>query len=120
MAKKTFKDNPALQFISSAGEDTHNKQDVDNTEYTYNKDNARNTGNKHSARNTENTDNTGNKQERKTKRLNLLLQPSVLDNLSKIAHMKQTSVNDLINSVLKNYAETEKDSVIMYDKIFNR
>ena len=105
MAKKTFKDNPALQFISSAGDDTHDKQYTDDT---YNENNEQ------SMRNTHNT------QERKSKRLNLLLQPSVLENLSKIAHMKQTSVNDLINSALKNYAETEKDSISMYDKVFNK
>jgi predicted HicB family RNase H-like nuclease len=91
MAKKSFKSNPALQFISTANEDTDNKQ------YT---------------------DNTDNKQERKTKRLNLLIQPSILENLSKIAHMKQTSVNDLISSVLKNYAETEEEAIIMYNKVF--
>jgi len=115
MAKKTFKDNPALHFISSAGQDKH---DADNTEYTdntYNTGNARKTDNKHKTDNTEYTD---NKHERKSKRLNLLLQPSVLDNLSKIAHMKHTSVNDLINSVLKNYAETEKDIINTHDKIF--
>jgi len=111
MAKKTFKDNPALQFISSSGDDTHDKQNTDNTQDADYTDNKHNTDTVHS---------TDNKKERKTKRLNLLLQPSVLNNLSKIAHMKQTSVNDLINCVLKDYAEKEKHSVTAYNKIFKK
>jgi predicted HicB family RNase H-like nuclease len=102
MAKKTFKENPALRFITST-DDANNKQNTDNTE----NDNI--TYDKHY---------TDNKHERKSKRLNLLIQPSILENLSKIAHMKQTSVNDLVNSVLKNYAETEEETISVYDKVF--
>jgi len=105
MAKKSFKYNPALQFISSA-DDAHNEKSEEqthNTDYTDNK---------------QYTDNEYNKHERKSKRLNLLLKPSILANLNKIAYMKQTSVNDLINSVLNDYSEREKETVSMYDKIF--
>ena len=141
MAKKSFKQSPALQFISSADEDTHDTQNTDNTEQahnthdTQNADNTKqediadnvytkhytdNTGYTDTKHNTEYADNAYNKQERKTRRLNLLLQPSILDNLSKIAHMKQTSVNDLMNSVLKDYAETEEETISMYDKVFSK
>lgn len=116
MAKKSFKQNPALQFISSA-DDTQNKQNdlqTDNTQYTDN---------------TEYNDITDNKQytnieytkhELKNKRLNLLLKPSILENISKIAHMKQTSVNDLINSILKDYTEIEEETISIYDKVFSK
>ena len=99
MPKKTFKENPALRFVT-VDANTHNEQ---NTESTLNTDNAQY---------------TDNKQERKSKRLNLLVQPSILENISKIAHMKQTSVNDLVNSVLKNYAETEEEAISLYNKVF--
>ena len=99
MAKKTFKDNPALQFINTVTD-----------EYT---DNTQNTDNTH---NTPNTDIYY--QERKSKRLNLLLQPSIFEDLSKIAYIKKTSVNDLINSILKGFAETETASVDKYNEIF--
>lgn len=56
--------------------------------------------------------------ERKTKRLNLLLQPSILEELSKIAYMKQSSVNDLINTVLKEYVEGHGELSAQYRDIF--
>lgn len=57
-------------------------------------------------------------EERKSKRLNLLLQPSLLDDISKVAHMKRTSVNDLINTVLKEYREREGQTLEDYRNIF--
>lgn len=105
MAKKSFKENPALQFISNA-EDTHN------TDYALNTEDTSNIHNTHDKHNTQ--------QERKTKRLNLLLQPSMLEDLSKIAYMKKTSINDLINSVLKEYTATESASIIKYNEVFEK
>ena len=111
MAKKTFKENPALRFVTT-DEDTHNEQNTENTEQTNITDIISITDN------TQYTDNADNKQERKTRRLNLLVQPSILENISKIAHMKQTSVNDLISSVLRDYAETEEEAISLYNKVF--
>ena len=108
MAKKTFKENPALRFVTT-DEDTHNEQNTEQTHIT---------GKTSITNNAQYTDNTNNKQERKTKRLNLLVQPSILENISKIAHMKQTSVNDLISSVLRDYAETEEEAISLYNKVF--
>jgi hypothetical protein len=143
MAKKTFKENPALRFISTA-DNTDDKQNADNTTTPHIADDKQKTVKTHKAVNKQNTDNDNNtpythnkhyadndnsiditynvdnKQERKTKRLNLLIQPSILENLSKIAHMKETSVNDLVNSLLKNYAETEKELISLYEKVFSK
>lgn len=103
MPKKTLKDNNALQFINpNTNEYIH---DIENTEYEFSKLKMKN-------------DCTIEKQERKTKRLNLLLQPSMLEDLSKIAYMKQTSVNNLINSILKGYTNTETAIVAKYNGIF--
>lgn len=56
--------------------------------------------------------------ERKTRRLNLLLQPSVLEDVSKIATMRRTSVNDLINEVLRAYAKKNADVIRTHDEVF--
>ena len=108
MAKKSFKDsNPALQFISQAQEEeapAHNKQD---TQDTYNK--PKPTGPKPKAK---------AKEETKSKRLNLLLQPSVLIDVEKIAAMKRTSVNDLINTLLKEFITQEAGTLARYEEVF--
>ena len=99
--KKSFKENPALQFISSSA--VNNTQDTLNTYDTHDK---------------QQSENLGGKKERKSKRLNLLLQPSMLEDLSKIAYMKQTSVNDLINTIIKDYSSEHADVVSWYNQIF--
>lgn len=94
--KKEFViDNPALKFLNT-----------DNTQYTHNTDNADTTQNAH------------NTQETKSKRLNLLLYPSVLDDLKKIATMQRRSVNDLINEVLSDYITQEAAQLQRYNDVF--
>lgn len=58
------------------------------------------------------------KEERKSKRLNLLLKPSVFTAASKIATMQRTSVNDLINRVLLDYIASEAETLEKYNEIF--
>ena len=58
--------------------------------------------------------------ERKTKRLNLLIQPSVLEDLSKVAAMRRTSVNDLINTLAKECVEDNRGLIGQYDDVFGR
>ena len=98
---KSFKQeqNPALQYITEYTHNTHNTEDTHNTQYTHN------------------TDNT-HKSERKSKRLNLLIQPSLLEDITKIATMQQTSVNSLIHSLLQEYREREAPAINSYNKIF--
>ena len=114
MAKKTFKENPALQFISSMSNDynTHN------TDGAYNADNMYSTDNTVSVYNTDNKQQTQSTQERKTKRLNLLIQPSILEDLGKIAYMKKTSTNDLINLIIRDYTAAESALITKYNEIF--
>ena len=88
--KKDFKiENPALKFL-----------DTDNTQYTHN------------------THNTYNTPETKSKRLNLLIYPSLLENLKKIATMQRRSVNELINDVLTEYAEQQAETIQRYNDTF--
>lgn len=56
--------------------------------------------------------------ESKSKRLNLLITPSLSVNLAKIATMNRTSVNDLINRVLAEYVEGQASTVKKYDDVF--
>jgi predicted HicB family RNase H-like nuclease len=100
MPKKSFKNiNPANAFISSTqtSEDTHLT------------DNTHNTHNEHKTHNTVET---------KSKRLNLILRPSLFKEFTKVAHMKRTSVNDLLNQLMTEYIEREAESIQQYNKTF--
>lgn len=105
MAKKSFNDitNPALQFMTQPqGERTAATDEPEQT-----------TGFKGLKR--------GRKpstEETKTKRLNLLMLPSVCDDLNKIAAMKRSSVNELINSILKDYVSEHEELISKYDEVF--
>ena len=57
-------------------------------------------------------------QETKSKRLNLLLRPTLHRDLGKLAQMERTSTNELINRVLTEYAEQNADKIQKYDEIF--
>ena len=84
MAKKDFKSNPALQFISTASEETATKTEAP----------------------------SGYKPnpafiETKSKRVQLLVQPSVFDAVDRIARARGISRNEVINEALKQYTERE-------------
>lgn len=57
-------------------------------------------------------------QELKSKRLNLLIRPSVYADIEKIAAMKRVSTNDLINTILDEYREREAAAVEKYNATF--
>lgn len=111
--KKSFKDNPALQFISTSAnvdaaepdqvdvhthtdddvytdEDTHTDTDTDTHEYTH----------------TQYAFNT--RSEIKSRRLQLLIRPSTHEAIARIAGDAGTSVNDVINSILEAYIRERK------------
>lgn len=50
--------------------------------------------------------------ERKSKRLNLLLKPSLFEALKKAAELQGTSVNALINTVLEAYTQENEEALI--------
>ena len=54
--------------------------------------------------------------ERKSKRLNLLLKPSLFEDLRKIAKVHDTSVNDLINTVLEAYTGDHAEDIEKYEE----
>lgn len=111
MPKKSFKEsNPALQFISSAA--TALQEEPAPTP-----ERAAPSATPAARKPTPTPPKRGGA-ETKSKRLNLLLQPSVLDDLSKIACMQQTSVNDLINRVLREHRDGQLLLIQRYDEVF--
>lgn len=56
--------------------------------------------------------------ERKSKRLNLLIKPSLYANMRKIAHMERTSVNNLMDIALNEYAEAHREQIEAYNAIY--
>ena len=105
MSKKSFKDNPALQFMSRA-EDLSNE--------------AREKKREEKAEVAEVVEIKEVKEARmvmndflsapvafeaKSKRFNMLIRPSTYEKLKKIAEYRCTSVNDLINTIVESYME---------------
>lgn len=113
MSKKSFRENnPALQFITPApvpeapaGQPRPAKEkQTDHTDYT------------HNTSTTQNTENVSKKQETKSKRLNLLIQPSLHQELTKIAYVQRVSLNELILRASREYAAAHQDAVRKYDE----
>ena len=86
MTKKSFKNefNPALQFISSP--ESEENQEPQNTPAKRSPQYA----------------------ETKSKRLQLLMQPTLHDKLKEMAEQKGTSVNDLIHTILEQASKKNK------------
>jgi predicted HicB family RNase H-like nuclease len=90
MSKKSFKDNPALAFITESIKDTQH------TEYTHNIQDT----------------------ETKSKRLNLLLTPSLHANLTKMAKVQLCSLNSLINEILEDYEKDNQSLLERYKRMW--
>ncbi|EEG30595.1 hypothetical protein CLOSTMETH_01808 [[Clostridium] methylpentosum DSM 5476] len=116
MSKKSFRENnPALQFITPAPvpeapavqPSPAKEKQTDYTDYTHNTS---------STQDTQNTENISKKQETKSKRLNLLIQPSLHQELTKIAYVQRVSLNELILRASREYAAAHQDAVRKYDE----
>ena len=57
-------------------------------------------------------------QELKSRRLNLLLRPSVYSDIAKVATMERVSVNEIINRALEEYGNAHRDTVDAYGRTF--
>lgn len=89
MAKKTFKDNPALQFISTAEEE---EQEAPTT----------------AAKAPEGYKLNPLYVETKTRRLQLVLQPSLFDRVKKEAKKSGLSVNEYVHRILDEATKREE------------
>ncbi|MEI6847943.1 MAG: hypothetical protein WCK32_07905 [Chlorobiaceae bacterium] len=115
MGKKSFKDiNPAAAFISSAHPPT-------DTEYTHNTDYTQYTHDVHDmpiARSENPAPYGATRNETKSKRLNLLIRPTLLQDFSKVAHMKRASVNSLLNMLIADYVAKETEAIQQYNQTY--
>ena len=95
MSKKSFRDNPALQFMSRTEiEPVNETREEKATEIREVRDVR--------------ADNFRVMPvvfEAKSKRFNMLMRPSVFAQLKETSENKGTSVNDLINKIVENYIE---------------
>ena len=118
MAKKSFKDiSPADRLLDKAGQGVYtpaahdagnvdNMDNADNTAYTHNE--ARS---KAEARQTPG-------QGIKSKRVQMLIYPDVMEDIKKIAHMQRKSVNGLINELLDEYRREHAADLEQYKEIY--
>lgn len=118
MAKKSFNiqiENQTLRNIE-AQENAVVKHFL-TPEQTDNTDNKQQT---EDAQQTGNTKQTEERPERKSKRLNLLIRPSLVADLYKVATMKETSINDLICMIIDEYNQKEAASIKKYNEVFKK
>ena len=54
--------------------------------------------------------------ETKAKRLNLLIRPTIMEALRKIAVVERTSVNDIINKIVEEYVTENADKITKYEQ----
>lgn len=107
MTKKDFKGsfNPATMFINTAGPEEPIEQPKKEQP-------AKKPANKKADAEVK------AKAETKSKRLNLLIQPSLYEDLNKIATMQKDSINNLITNVLAEHRDRNKDLIEKYNKVF--
>lgn len=99
MNKKTFTDiDPIMQFITTSENKQNNSKKISF----------------HSEENNAIKYTRKNKEEIKSKRLNLLLKPNILKDLKVLANIKTTSVNDIINTALSEYTVKNKENIEKY------
>lgn len=60
----------------------------------------------------------GDELEKKTRRLNLLVRPSIYRQFEKVAAMKRTTPNDLINTLMLECVERERETIEKFNATF--
>ncbi|NTU96943.1 MAG: hypothetical protein HGA62_03910 [Chlorobiaceae bacterium] len=115
--KKSFRsvDHPAAAFISSnepinegyTGSSEINRSLLHESREEYNTSGNRPKGA------------SGRKEnETKSKRLNLLIRPSLMNDFMKVAYMRRTSINDLINRLVDDCVTKDASLIDEYDRLF--
>jgi predicted HicB family RNase H-like nuclease len=120
--KKSFKGtNPALQFISTDNTDIESKtsetfftEQTSSTDIQSEPDTMSYTDVESKTLKTSKTDH----KELKSRRVNWMLKPSIHSDFEKIATMKRTSVNDLVNQLLEEYILREAKTIEKYNATF--
>ena len=66
---------------------------------------------------TEGRNSRTNEKEKKERRANLLFRPSSYDDFGKLATIRNTSINDLMNTIVENTVNDNADILEAYDKL---
>lgn len=56
--------------------------------------------------------------ETRSRRMNILLKPSTAEDLMTLAAANRTSANNLINEIIEEYIESNRDTVNKYNEMF--
>jgi len=104
--------NPAAAFISNASQ----VKSEEATPYDDSTHNAKDAHNAHDAPG--GVGYTPHMDETKTRRVNLLIRPSLFEDFRKVAHMKRTSTNDLLNRLIAECTEQEGAAIRDYNRLF--
>ena len=121
MAGKSFKtNNPALSYftneVSKPEATQQNTQEKANKKAVIKNEPKAKTQHAKSTHTSYQQD--SDKNETKSKRLNLLIQPSLSKDIGKIATLRQISSNELIVRVLREFVDNQNDEIKKYDEVF--
>ena len=58
--------------------------------------------------------------EKKTKRVNFVITPTLYDKYQKVAYMQHLSLNEVTNRVFAEYVEANQNLIEEYDKVFKK
>ena len=112
MSKKSFTDveNPALAYITSYKENSTEPEEPKEVKKEV----------KHIPTPKRNNTPIKGKAEAKTKHLHLIIKPTVYEDVSQLAGMKRTSLNNLVSDLLEDYIETNRGKLEAYKKILEQ
>lgn len=106
MAKKDFK---KAVLTNAAAERFFNVASTPNVDSTPSVDNTQSTQYTHI------TDKRS-----KSKRVQLLVYPDILEAAKKAAYMNESSINAVINDLLTEYVQRNAEQIATYEKLFNK
>lgn len=112
MAKKDFK---KAVLTTAAAERFFIEASTPNADNTGTADN---TGSLSNADTTQYTHSTAKRS--KSKRVQLLVYPDILEAAKKAAYMNESSINAVINELLADYVQRNAEQVATYEKLFNK
>lgn len=75
---------------------------------------------KHGADKPEGTPKADTQDERKTKRIQLILTPSSVENARKVCYMKRLSLNEFVQQALNQAIKDNPDLIEQYDNIYSK
>lgn len=118
MTKKSFTgENPALKYISMGN--IENTEDEQITQYTDDTAITQKVQDIHTGKK-ESTPPEVQAHETKSKRLNVLIRPSLFEDAAKVAHMQRISVNELVHLAVERYVKGCEGDIVRFKEIYDQ